>query len=119
MLGCVTLFFYARKHNTTLLGKPEMRQTPGSGRARCAEGALCVAFLDTFMLSYEFLAVDNDVLRIVNDPAADGVGEDRIPDLIPPAGDIELRAEYGGRFFVSCLGNLEKIPCLDLFQGIE
>ena len=55
----------------------------------------------------------------MNDTVAYSIGKDRIADLIPPARDVELRAEYCGRLFVSRLRNFEKISRFGFFERVQ
>lgn len=96
-----------------------MRYTSGSGRARCADGALSFVFRNPLPLAHGFLTLDHNGIRIVNNAVTDSIGKDGLADLVPPARNIELRAEDSGRSLVSGFRDLQQIPRLGLLQGIE
>lgn len=55
----------------------------------------------------------------MNNAVTDSIGKDGLADLVPPARNIELRAEDSGRSLVSGFRDLQQIPRLGLLQGIE
>ena len=102
---------------TSLFPENAKRKTPGSGRARRAEGSMSGCYLmHTGLFSHGFAAIDIEEIGIVYDPVADSFREDGIGDFFSPAGHVKLRTENDGTFPVSCFRDLQQISGFRFFQ---
>ena len=69
--------------------------------------------------AHGFLASDYDWIRVVYNAVADGICQNGIANLVPPARNVEPRAKNGGSLSVSPFGNLQQIPRLGFLQRIQ
>ena len=86
----VALFFVCK---TPLSAENHNALNLGFGQSPMSRRLLRRIFLNSLPLAHGLFAVNHNGIRVMNDPVADGVRQNRLADLIPPAWYVKLRTE--------------------------